>query len=186
MPSRSPEVLRWNLPSPALMISLCSLIAWSFWLPEHSYIIVSSSTPPVSVHSLLWAVPCKTHTKHSQLQQSSFSTWANTRPMQQLHINTAHTQRGTTRLELWNRWTMKGKERSWFYGYISREKHQRKNPSQQWHLESKSRWHPQRDSREILLFLWLLRLLLGLLPFSEATAVVFRGTNLGSAPVAVI
>ena len=146
----------------------------------------SSSKPSISAHSLLWAVPCKTHTEHSQLQQSSLSTWANTHPMQQPHVNTAHTQRGTMRGEFWNRWSMKGKERSWFYGYISREKHQRKNPSQQWHLEPKSRWHPQRDSREISLFLWLLRLLLELLPFSEATAVVFRGTNLGSAPVAVI
>lgn len=88
-------------------------------------------------------VPRKTHSKHSQLHQSSFYTQANKHPVKKATQNLIITGK------LWNRCSMKRKERNWFSKYISREKHQRRNPPQQWHLEPKSRRYPQRGNRDL-------------------------------------
>lgn len=55
-----------GLSSSVWMISPCCLITRSFWLLTHSHTGGSLSEPSISPNSLLWVVPYKTRTKHSQ------------------------------------------------------------------------------------------------------------------------
>lgn len=102
----------------------------------------SLSKPSLYPNPLLWVVPRKAHSKHSQLHHSSFYTQANKHPVKKA------TQNLVVSGKLWNRCSMKRKERNWFYKYISKEKHLTRNTLQQWNLEPKSRY-PQRGNTDL-------------------------------------